>query len=236
MPDLRRQDVTQRLDNGDYKGLSESMPKSIARALEIGTPMLTLQRQDKLIDYIQDELVILASQVNINSNLNLQAHQLPVIAQAIYDNFKTESIEDIILCFRKGAAGFYGQIFRLDGAVIIDWMQKYLEEKYSIVESKIYERKREDAEIDYKAFQLRITNEREKQKAMSAEAFEEKKRRALRELEYSETRRGYTPPTEEQIVTRELHRQWIMASFDPITREKLPGYLSEQEWILSQRG
>lgn len=212
------------------------MPKSVARAVEIGLPMVTLQREERLIDYIQDELVILSAQLNINSNLNLQAHQLPVIAQAIYDNFKSESIEDIILCFRKGGAGFYGPIFRLDGAVIIDWMQKYLEEKYTIVESKVYERKREDAEIDYKAFQKRIDEQRQRERSMSAEAFEEKKKKALKDLEYSETRRGYIPPTEEQIILRQLHVQWIKESFDPITREKLPGYMSEDEWLLLNRG
>lgn len=207
------------------------MPQSIQKAVEVGLPMLTLQRQEKLIEYIQDELVTLASMVNVNSNLNLQAHQLPVIAQAIYDNFKNESIEDIILCFRKGGAGFYGQIFRLDGAVIIDWIQKYLEEKYTIVESKVYERKKEDAEIDYKAFQKRIEEQRQRERSMSAEAFEERKRKVLKDLEYSETRRGYVPPTEEQIKQRELHIKWIKESFDPISREKLPGHMEEKEWL-----
>jgi hypothetical protein len=47
-------------------------------------------------------------------------------------------------------------------------------------------------------------------------------------------RKGYTPPTAEQIAAKELHTQWIRENFHPITREKLPSYLDEQEWLVSQ--
>lgn len=208
------------------------MPKSVQKAVEIGLPMLTLQRQEELIDYIQDELVILASQVNINSNLNLQTHQLPIIAQTIYDNFKSESIEDIILCFRKGAAGFYGQIFRLDGAVIIDWMQKYLEEKYTIVESKVYEQKREDAAVDYRAFQQRLEVQREKERDERQAQLERNKIQALKDFEYLEVRKQYTPISQEEIILREQRHKWRLECFDLITAKPNDKYLDFDEWLV----
>ena len=35
----------------------------------------------------------------------------------------------------------------------------------------------------------------------------------------------------EDIEQRQLHFEWIKANFHPLTREKLPGYIDEEEWI-----
>ena len=44
----------------------------------------------------------------------------------------------------------------------------------------------------------------------------------------------YRMPTAEQLMLHDLHIEWLRANFHPVTREKLPGYLSEDEWLRKQ--
>jgi len=47
--------------------------------------------------------------------------------------------------------------------------------------------------------------------------------------------KGYIPPSPEDVVLRELHIQWLRENIDPLTQKPLPGYLSEQEWLKTNR-
>jgi hypothetical protein len=122
----------------DFKTARDLMPATIKQAVQVGVPMSIIsQATDKLLGYIEHELIILAAMVNVDQRLNIQGHQLPVIAQELYNNFKAESMEDISVCFRRGSTGAYGEIYRLDAAVISGWMRHYLEEKYQVIESNM---------------------------------------------------------------------------------------------------
>lgn len=121
------------------------MPVSLKDAVKAGVPMMLINKtaEKELIGFIEFELIKLSTMVNIDSRLNLQRHQIPLIATELYESFKYESMEDISLCLRRGAMGRYSPegIFRLDGAVISGWMSKYLEEKYQVVEDTTKEMK-----------------------------------------------------------------------------------------------
>jgi hypothetical protein len=44
--------------------------------------------------------------------------------------YYTDSLEDIILCLKKGKQGLYGKLYnRFDGEVVLDWFRQYLAEK-----------------------------------------------------------------------------------------------------------
>jgi hypothetical protein len=45
----------------------------------------------------------------------------------------------------------------------------------------------------------------------------------------------YPKNTEEQILEFELHRQWIKDNFHPVTGDKLPTWISEEEWLKNQK-
>jgi hypothetical protein len=61
----------------------------------------------------------------------------------LIEQFPVETVEDISLCLRRGSIGAYGSVYRLDAAVINDWMSKYLDEKYQLIESGISKEKRD---------------------------------------------------------------------------------------------
>lgn len=42
---------------------------------------------------------------------------------------------------------------------------------------------------------------------------------------------GYTPPTEEEVRSRELHIRYIRENYDPYTGKQKEGWISEEEWL-----
>lgn len=72
---------------------------------------------------------------------NLNDAQVQFIADKLIELYPTESIADFKICFQRGAIGSYGAIQRMDGITIRDWMAKYLEEKYLIMEDMLMQEK-----------------------------------------------------------------------------------------------
>jgi len=114
---------------------------------------------EKIEAYLAVQIAKVVSQVNISADLNIQAYQIPLIAEQLVSLYPVETVEDFTLCFKRGAAGFYGRIYRLDAATISEWMKQYLDEKYSHVELG-FERTRnenEESVVNYEAFRERVS-------------------------------------------------------------------------------
>ena len=99
------------------------------------------------------------SPINLDERLNLQATSNSTDSRdRLIEMFPVETLEDFVLCFKRGALGFYGTIFKVDASVLCDWMFKYLDEKYQLVEAKATEGKiklDKENEVNYEAFKAR---------------------------------------------------------------------------------
>lgn len=114
--------------------------------------------REKVVLFLALEIAALQTSLNMAENLNIQKHQIPLVAEQLAELFPAESLEDFVLCFKRAMASMYGTIYRLDGPVITNWMRKYLEEKYTYVEAENTRTKAQaiqNEEVNYEAFKKR---------------------------------------------------------------------------------
>ena len=64
------------------------------------------------------------------------------IASLFIEHYGTESLEDLMLCLKYAKINRYGTSYnRLDGQIIFQWFQQYLDEKYQEVEKQRHQHK-----------------------------------------------------------------------------------------------
>src|SRR5690606_5954609 len=131
---VSRHDTVQILLSRRMDELSRSLPSKIEATLDLPKvrEMVLATSKGHVLQYVDTELAILSNLVSVGGNLN--DSQVQFIAEELVNDYPYETIADFKICFRNGAKGVYGEIFRLDGIVINGWMKKYLEEKYRIAE------------------------------------------------------------------------------------------------------
>lgn len=137
----------------------------------IDKPPLAMLKQvvapEKIEAFLAVQIAKLVEQCNINANLSIQQYQIPVIAAQLVELYPVESLEDFVLCFKRGGAGFYGTIYKLDASVLCEWMKAYLDEKYTFVEGKVKEEQSKHTEansVNYEEFRKRAGALFEKEK------------------------------------------------------------------------
>lgn len=113
------------------------MPSTVKNA--VGQPpicdLIRITGRAVIVRYIEFELLKLTELISVGGNLNNT--QIEFISTQLVEMFPNESIADFKLCFQRGCIGQYGEIFRMDGIVIRQWMEKYLDEKYQVIEEEL---------------------------------------------------------------------------------------------------
>lgn len=188
---------------------------------------------------IEFELVNLADLMSVGGNLNNA--QVTFIAEEFVNLYPTESIADFKICFRRGALGAYGQIQRMDGITLREWMDKYLDEKYQVMEEMLMKEKDNiykpiDLTDSEKLHLVNIDSMLEKYK-QSIKGMEQRPVRPLSESEILEEGQQepktvkYIPPSKEQVISMLRHNEWIRENFDSYTGKKKETWISEDQWL-----
>lgn len=144
----------------------DEIDKSVGFAVKdiIDKPPIAMLRKsvgdEKLEAFLAVQIAKLNQMVNISQSNNFQDYQIPIIAKQLIEMYPVETLEDFVLCFKRGAGGFYGTIYnKLDGSVLCEWMKKYLDEKYTYVEAKVSNEKNQHIEndkVNYEKFRERV--------------------------------------------------------------------------------
>ena len=59
----------------------------------------------------------------------MESFQIQILAGDLYEKFKTDTIDDIILMFKMARQADFGKIYRCDSLEIMEWANKYLDVK-----------------------------------------------------------------------------------------------------------
>lgn len=197
------------LAKNDFIGIEKSVGYS-AKELIDKPPIAMLKKVEgvgeKVEAFLAVQLVKLIESVNINSALSIQNYQIPTIAGQLVEMYPVESLEDFVLCFKRGSAGFYGTIYKLDASVLCEWMKAYLDEKYTFVEGKVKEEQAKGAEeqsVNYEEFKKR-----------AGELFKKDKITNFKENEYQKWRlenlKYYTVENLQIYATSQQHAEEIV--------------------------
>lgn len=123
--------------------------------------MASCIKQNKEQVYSCIELLIIKTAMSLNVGKNIEPHQAPAIAQAIYKRYYKFSIEEVALVLRKGRAGEFGKLYdRLDEMIIMDWFQKYdcSEERDALVQNARIEAEKKDKDEQDSSLSILMNN------------------------------------------------------------------------------
>jgi hypothetical protein len=59
----------------------------------------------------------------------LEGFQIHILAGDLYEKFKTDNLDDIIMMFKMARQGDFGKVYRCDTFEIMEWANKYLDVK-----------------------------------------------------------------------------------------------------------
>ena len=147
---LSQSELCATLKAGNFKGTSELLPTTVKNA--VGQPPICevekVTGRGPIVRFVEFELIRLTQLVSVGGNLNNA--QVEFISTQLVEMFPNESLADFKLCFERGCIGQYGEIYRMDGIVLRGWMEKYLDEKYQVVEAETKAEQNElNTEADY---------------------------------------------------------------------------------------
>jgi hypothetical protein len=212
---------------------TDLLPLKIEDALD-ATPICMIE---KVIDplkieaFIAYHLIHVSAMINVDTRLNLQPAQVKFIAQSLRENFSYESLADINLCLKRGAMGFYGDIFRIDGAVIMGWMEKYLDEKYDALEQRKAKEKHPDKAKPVK--QVVDGSKYIKQMLENLGVPNDPPKDNAKENAYQrhKVESQHHVTTADELQKKQLHIEYIRANYNPDGSKK-PTWIPEQDWTL----
>lgn len=192
------------------------------------------------------DLAVMDLALNLNLGNTVNDFQVKNIVEDLLHEFPNESIEDFLLVFKNARHGHYGTIYRLDIAVIFQWVRQHLEEKYIVLEDNLMNEK----ENEYRSYKFEGKQQPNPDGSMPsidvdkllAEYLESIKRvqmkvpmpltkkQIIEEGGEKPKAKKYVSPSVEYVKDAEIHRLYLLANYDPQTGNKKECWLPENEW------
>lgn len=139
----------------DSKGFNNGLARleqtlSIRQSIEVA-PLISGQGEKKNV--VKEIIRIIEFFLTITGK-ELDEFQIIVLAGDLYEKFRTDTFEDIILMFKMARMGDFGKNYKFDTFTIMEWANLYLDRKSAEREKMIMARKekKEEKKRDGKYF------------------------------------------------------------------------------------
>lgn len=226
-----------------FDQVSASLPSTIRAAIDQPpiSEVMKISGKGPVIRFVEFELIKMTALVSVGNNLNNA--QVEFIATQLVEMFPNESMSDFKICFQRGCIGQYGEIFRMDGIVLRNWMKKYLEEKYEVLVDDLNKYKDRPYDVPEKSEEgpgYREFKEYAKSLSMGTKApdlSDEDIRREGQEKPRKRRDTGHPRITEEGIEAsrmQDLRLEYGREHTDIYSGKTLEGHPTFDEWLKTQ--
>ena len=199
-----------KLEDKQFAELANRVPDSVEKCMKapsVHTLMKAVGR-DCSREFLSARILWLIAQMNVAHTMTTPQKNFAI--DTLLDRYPHETLADFSLVFRRMAQGYYGPSYhQLDTSTIMTCMAVHIEEKAMFLErdqtTAKEEAKKEETQIDYKAYILR--RQQQEEKAKQEKQNELNKRR-------EEVKSFMESQTPAQLQREELMNQWLVEVMD----------------------
>ncbi len=87
-----------------------------------------IYKQKNKVNVIQQIVKAISFFLKVTAK-EMEPFQIQILAGDLYEKFKCETFEDIILMLKMARMGEFGKVYKVDSFVIMEWANKYLDRK-----------------------------------------------------------------------------------------------------------
>lgn len=106
-------------------------PKSFVDVFDSSYPSLAVVKKVEGKVFTRAIMVLIISDVCLfyNTGQNMSQSQIAELSDFIIEDYYYLKIDDFKLCFNNGKKGVYGDVYRVDGGVLLSWIERYRKER-----------------------------------------------------------------------------------------------------------
>lgn len=229
------------LTNTDNPDLAKDFERglTIHKIIETAIPICEVRKETGLKAISQALDIQLTKLVaSLNLKWNLSDAQIGIIVEELIYKYPNESLEDFILVFRRARHGEFGELYRLDSAVIFSWMQIHLDEKYAVIENKLLSEKDNIYKVElptcgpedpamkwikkWKAY-IDALKVKKVPQLTDADIKKEGQEKLVKKIHPS--------TSQAELDRHDIHLLYCRENYDLLTADPLPTWKPESEWI-----
>ncbi len=87
-----------------------------------------IYKQENKVEVIQQIVKAISFFLKVTGK-EMEPFQIQILAGDLYEKFKCETFEDIVLTLKMARMGDFGKVYKVDSFVIMEWANKYLDKK-----------------------------------------------------------------------------------------------------------
>ena len=98
---------------------------TIERSLSDGKLMIY---EGKKLELVREIIRVVEFFLKVTGK-EMEDFQIQILAGDLYEKFKHDTLEDVILMLKMARQGDFGKVYKLDNFEVMDWANRYLEKK-----------------------------------------------------------------------------------------------------------